>query len=118
MNKAAGPGKAGHYVLVILLGAAAVSAAPSTQTFKGVVTDDNCFKGDHSHMRMGDTDGECAVACVNAHGSSYMLFDGKTAYTLSDQKAPEKLAGQKVIVVGTLDAKAKTIQVSSIAPQK
>ena len=101
---------------------AALSASPSTSVaaadtaeFRGVVTDDNCENGDHSHMKMGDTEAECTVACINAHGASYVLFDGKTAYTLSDQKSPEKFAGKKVKVVGTLDAGKKIIQVSSIS---
>jgi hypothetical protein len=47
-----------------------------------------------------------------------MLYDGKEAYTLSDQKAPEKFAGQKVAVTGTLDAKTKTIKVDSISAAK
>jgi len=108
--------------LLFLLGVAALSAAPSTirtaadvAEFRGVITDDNCDNGDHSHMKMGDTDAECTVACINAHGASYVLFDGKTAYTLSDQKSPEKFAGKKVKVVGTLDAGKKIIQVSSIS---
>lgn len=69
-------------------------------------------------MRMGPTDAECTVACVNAHGASYVLYDGKNAYTLSDQKTPEKFAGKKVTVAGTLDAKTKTIQVESISAAK
>jgi hypothetical protein len=44
-----------------------------------------------------------------------VLYDGKDIYTLSDQQAPEKFAGQRVTVVGTLDAKTRTIQVDSIA---
>jgi hypothetical protein len=36
------------------------------------------------------------------HGSKYALFDGKAAYVLSDQKAPEKSASQKVKITGTL----------------
>src|SRR5262245_51081457 len=105
-----------------LLGVAALSAAPSRITtaadvveFRGVIADDNCANGDHSHMKMGDTDRECTIACINAHGASYVLFDGKTAYTLSDQKSPEKFAGERVKVVGTLDASKKTIQVTSIS---
>jgi hypothetical protein len=101
-------------LLVSLVGVALLAAAPATQTFSGVVTDDNCANGDHSHMKMGDTDAECTTACIEAHGASYVLFDGKNAYTLSDQKTPEKFAGKKVTVVGTLDAKTKTIQVISI----
>ena len=66
-------------------------------------------------MRMGPTDAECTKACVDVHGASYVLYDGKQAYTLSDQKTPEKFAGKKVIVSGTLDAKTKTIHVDSIA---
>jgi len=37
---------------------------------------------------------------------------------LSDQKTADQWAGLKVTVVGTLDAKTKTIQVQSIAPAK
>jgi hypothetical protein len=47
-----------------------------------------------------------------------VLYDGKAAYSLSDQKTPEKFAGKKVTVKGTLDAKTKTIQVDSIAAAK
>jgi hypothetical protein len=37
---------------------------------------------------------------------------------LSDQKSPEKFAGKKVTVTGTLDAKTKTIRVDSIKAGK
>jgi hypothetical protein len=102
-------------ILLALAGLAALSAAPARQTFTGVITDDMCPNGDHSHMRMGSTDAECTVACVAAHGALYVLWDGKHSYTLSDQQTPEGFAGQRVKVVGTLDAKGKTIQVESIA---
>jgi hypothetical protein len=46
------------------------------------------------------------------------LSDGKAVYTLSDQTTPEKVAGQKVTVIGTLDAKTKKIQVDSITAAK
>jgi hypothetical protein len=103
------------WILVVI---AALAAAQGQRTFTGVVTDSACATGDHSRMRMGSTDAECTIACVLAHGASYVLFDGQEAYTLSDQKTPEKLAGQKVRVVGTLDAKTKTIRVESIAAAK
>ncbi len=86
--------------------------------FKGVITDDMCANGNHSGMRMGANDAECARACVEAHGAQYVLYDGKAAYVLSDQKTPEKFAGQKVSVTGKLDAKTHTIQVESIAAAK
>jgi hypothetical protein len=104
--------------ILMLLIIASLAAAPGKQTFTGVITDSMCATADHSGMRMGSTDGECTIACVEAHGASYVLYDGKEAYTLSDQKAPEKFAGQKVTVKGTLDAKTKTIQVDSITAAK
>jgi hypothetical protein len=69
-------------------------------------------------MRMGDTDAECALACVDAHGATFVLLDGKVAYGLSDQKTPARFAAQKVTVRGTLDEKTKTIRVESIAAAK
>jgi hypothetical protein len=69
-------------------------------------------------MRMGPTDPECAKACISDHAASYVLYDGKQAYTLSDQRTAEKFVAQKVNVTGTLDAKTKTIQVDSITGAK
>jgi hypothetical protein len=91
---------------------AASSAGP--QTFTGVITDDMCAKGDHSGMQMGPTDAECTRACVSFHEAAYVLYDGKETYRLSDQRMPEKFAGQKVKITGSLDAKTRTIQVSSM----
>jgi len=105
-------------VVLSLFLAAALSAAQDKQTFTGIITDEMCPLGTHSHMRMGPTDAECTRACVASHGSAYVLFDGKSAYVLSDQKTPEQYAAQKVRVTGTLDAKTKTIRVESIAPVK
>ena len=102
-------------LIVCLLAVAALSAQQGKQTFTGTITDDECSRADHSRMRMGPTDAACVRACISAHSASYVLYDGKDAYTLSDQQAPEKFAGQRVTVVGTLDAKTRTIQVDSIA---
>jgi hypothetical protein len=103
-------------LLLSLLAVAALSAAPGKRTFTGVITDDMCAtKAGHATMRMGSNDAECTIACVDAHGSQYVLYNGKTAYWLSDQKAPIQFAGRRVNVVGTLDLKTKTIQVESIA---
>jgi hypothetical protein len=101
-------------IVVVLLLTASLAAAQATQTFTGTITDDMCVTGDHSRMRMGPNDAECTIACISSHGASYVLYDGKTAYNLSDQKTPEKFAGKKVTVTGTLDAKTSTIRVSSI----
>jgi len=104
---------------ILGLAAMAVFAVAADQhTFSGVITDSMCARADHSHMQMGPTDAECTIACVQVHDASYVLFDGKAAYTLSDQKTPEKFAGKKVTVKGTLNAKTNTIQVDSIAAAK
>jgi len=97
---------------------AALAAAPGAHKFTGVITDSMCATADHSRMRMGPTDGECTIACVEAHGALYVLYDGKHGYTLSDQKTPEKFAGKKVTIMGTLDSKTQTIQVESITAAK
>jgi hypothetical protein len=99
-----------------ILTMAAFAAAPQKQTFTGTMTDSICTKADHSQMHMGPTDADCTLACVDVHGAMFVLYDGKnTTYTLSDQKTPRKFAGQKVKVVGTLDASTKIIQVVSIS---
>ena len=108
-------------LIVSLLALACVSApaAQKPQTFVGTITDDMCANKDgHATMRMGPTDADCVRACIAAHGASYVLLDGKEVYVLSDQKAPEKFAAQRVTVTGTLDAKTKTIHVDSIAAAK
>ena len=105
-------------VLFSLFLIVAVSAAQEKQTFTGIITDDMCPLANHSRMQMGPTDAECTKACIAAHGAVYVLYDGKSAYVLSDQKAPEKFAAQRVRVVGTLDQKTKTIRVDSIAAVK
>src|ERR1700756_2333933 len=80
-----------QFVLAVLLAAPAlVQGAPAKQTFTGTITDNGCADANHSHMRMGSNDAECTLACVDAHGASYVLYDGKTTYALSEQKTPEK----------------------------
>jgi hypothetical protein len=104
--------------IIGLLIIAAFAAAPDKRKFTGVITDSMCAQADHSHMQMGPTDAECTTACISIHDAAYVLYDGKQAYTLSDQKTPEKLAAKKVTVTGTLDAKTMTIQVDSIVAAK
>ena len=102
----------------MILAAVAYAAPPGKQTFTGVVTDSMCADGNHKRMQMGPTDAECTKACVSIHGATYVLYDGKASLDLSDQKMPEKFAGQKVTVTGTLDAKAHTVHVESITTSK
>lgn len=105
-------------VTVIVLVVAVLIAAPASRKFTGVITDSMCATGDHSSMKMGPTDAECTKACVSTHGAVYVLYDGKEAWTLSDQTTPEKFAGKKVTVTGVPNAKTETIKVESITPAK
>ena len=105
-------------LILVLFAIALLAAAQRKQTFTGIITDSMCARADHSRMQMGPTDAECTLACISEHDATYILYDGKEAFNLSDQKKPEKFAGQKVTVTGTLDAKTKTIQVDSISAAK
>ncbi len=102
------------HLLVLAFAALSLSAAQDRRTFSGVINDDMCARSGHGSMRMGPTDAECTRACVMLHGALYVLADGATVYYLSDQHTPDAFAGQKVSVVGTLNAKTSTIQVDSI----
>ena len=104
--------------ILSLLAIAVLSAATGKQTFTGTITDSMCTTADHSQMKMGPTDADCTKACVSIHGATYVLYDGKNVYELSDQKTPERFAAKKVTVTGTLDAKTKTIKVDSITAAK
>ena len=99
-----------------LLALVALPAAQGKQTFTGTITDSECSNADHSHMQMGPTDAECTVACVDAHGASYVLYDGKETYALTDQAAAAKFPAKKVNVTGTLDG--KSIKVDKIEAAK
>ena len=103
---------------IVVILALAGMFGQGTRTFTGVVTDSMCSTADHAQMRMGPTDAECVTACISEHGATYVLYDGKNVYELSDQKTPEKFAARKVTITGTLDAKGKAIQVGSIRPAK
>jgi hypothetical protein len=104
--------------IAVLLAIVTLSARLGGAMFTGVVTDDMCAKADHSKMRMGSTDAECANACVSAHGADYVLHDGKKTYALTGAQNLEEFAGRKVDVLGELDSKTLTIKVESIALAK
>jgi len=104
--------------MVLVLVLTGLSAAQSRQTFTGVITDSVCSTADHSQMQMGPTNAECVTACLSEHGATYVLYDGKKVYELSDQKTPERFAARKVKIIGALDARGKTIHVSAITAAK
>jgi hypothetical protein len=105
-------------LVLVFLVIAGLEPAQSKRTFAGSITDSMCAAADHSRMRMGPTDAECSLACVDAHGAAFVLYDGKTVFELSDQKTSEKFAGKKVTVTGTLNAETRSIRVDSIVAAK
>ena len=92
--------------LAALLIAGAIAAGAASQTFTGVITDSMCGK-DHAMMKV-TPDSKCVLECVKSC-SKYALYDGKNVYVLSDQKTPEKFAGQRVKVTGTLFEKTRMV---------
>ena len=89
------------------------------KTIVGYISDKMCGL-DHKAMKMGD-DKTCTLKCVDG-GANFILADRaqKVVYALDDavrEKARE-FAGQKVMVTGQVDAKAKTIHVTKIEAAK
>ena len=94
-------------------------AAPKSQTFTGEIMDSQSANmGSHDMMMQKEgikTAKECTAGCIKM-GGKYVLFDAasKTVYQLDDQTKPEKFAGEKVKVKGTLDKDTNTIHVTGI----
>lgn len=111
-------------LIVAVLAGAATAAAPASppkqQTLIGVISDDMCAEAGHASMRMGPTDAECTIACVDGHGALFVLVAGRDVYTLSDQQLPRKFAGQRVRVTGTVETinSGKIFHVKSIVAAK
>jgi Protein of unknown function (DUF5818) len=99
------------------------SAAPESavETFMGEIMDSACAAMG-SHEQMMKSEGaknakDCTLECVKKMGSKFVLYNPatKTTYQLDDQTKPERFAGEKVDVTGTLDSATGTIHVESIA---
>jgi hypothetical protein len=97
----------------ILSGLALSAGAP--QTITGTITDTMC--GAKHNMTKGQADDDCIRACLKG-AREYALYDGKTIWKLSDQKAPARFAAKTVKVTGTVDPKTMTIKVASIEPSE
>ena len=104
-------------IAVIIVSATLAFAAPASQTFTGIITDDLCGNADHKAMNVG-VDEKCVNECVKGMNAKYVLFDGNETYMLSDQKRPAVFAAKKVTVTGILDAKTKIIKVQKIVAAK
>jgi hypothetical protein len=100
--------------LLFMTGTLLLTAAEK-RTFSGVITDTMCG-ANHKPMNVSP-DSKCVLECVKHDKNvKFALYDGKNVYTLSDQQTPEKYAGQKVKITGTLYEKTKILQVDSIEP--
>lgn len=90
------------------------SGAASGQTFAGMITDSRC--GARHPMNSGKTSAECVRSCVR-HGAHYVLVDGEKVYGLQGDPAElEKLAGERVNIVGTLEG--DTIKVKAVTTEE
>jgi hypothetical protein len=86
-------------------------SAPADQTFNGVITDSRC--GARHRKNSGKAPAECTRTCVKG-GAKYVLVDGEKIYDLQGDPAPlERLAGQRVTVVGDLEG--TTIKVKTVS---
>ncbi len=86
--------------------------AASGQTYAGMITDSRC--GARHRMNSGKSSAECVRSCVR-HGAHYVLVDGEKVHALEgDPVQLEKLAGERVNVVGMLEG--DTIKVKAVVP--
>ncbi len=119
--------------LALVSYAASSSTVPSGKdgviTVAGAISDSQCAFNVHSDSRShewmekkgvyGATDDKsCTQRCVKEMGGKYVLVTKKDVYRLDDQVAPERFAGLKVKVTGTLDAKKQTLHVLNIEEDK
>ena len=91
----------------------AASAADGTGQYTGVITDTMCAT---KHTMGISPDSKCVRDCVKSDPKKwkYALLVGNEMYVLSDQQTPEKFAGQKVKVTGSLFEKTKILRADKI----
>jgi len=98
--------------------------AEDPKVFRGEVSDSQCALNVHSLTRshqemlksknMGGTPISCSLYCIKNLGGEFVLAAGKNVYRLDNQDAVREFVGQKTKIIGTLDAKTKTIHVEKI----
>ena len=87
-------------------------AVPQQRVFNGVVTDSACHA---RHTIASKSAAECARECVG-RGSSYVLVAGEGVYRLDGNTGDlDKVAGQRVQILGTLDGRVLTVSSVSAA---
>ncbi|MBL8238495.1 MAG: hypothetical protein JNM66_13810 [Bryobacterales bacterium] len=98
---------------LFILGTAIAAAADNPRAYIGVITDSMCGAKHTMGIRPDD---KCVRECIKNDPKKwkYALLVGTEVYVLSDQQTPEKFAGQKVKVTGTLYAKTKILKTAKI----
>ena len=92
-----------RFAQLLLVAAAGLGA----ETFTGIITDSACVA---NHTMAADS--KCIEECLKLDKTTkYVLFDGKSAYKLSDQETPARFAARRVKVTGKLYEKTGIIKV-------
>ena len=112
----------GLALLIATLGAAAgtvaretgqnADAAPTQQTYEGMITDVKC--GAKHRASIAKSAADCVRVCVHG-GEKFAIVVGDRTYVLDgDPALLKKRAGQRASIVGSLHG--NTITVSAVAP--
>lgn len=96
------------------------------KVFTGEVGDTQCAMNVHSldksHKEMlkvksvGKTAADCTLYCIKNRGGRFVLQNKDKVYRLDKPELVEPYAGQKVRVLGVLDAQSETIEVHRVDP--
>jgi hypothetical protein len=101
-----------------------IAHGQGARVFRGEVSDSQCAMNVHSLTRshqemlkskaMGGTSNSCSVYCIQHLGGVLVLASGKDVFRLDRPDLVHGFEGQKVKIVGTLDAKTNQIHVMKI----
>jgi len=114
-------------VATILLSLTGPSAFGGNETvFTGEIGDTQCAMNVHSldksHKEMlkvkgvGKTAADCTLFCIKNRGGRFVLQYKNKVYRLDEPELVAPYAGQKVRILGTLDAQTETIEIHKIDP--
>jgi len=120
---------AASVVVLALASYALTSGKENVIIVEGSISDSQCafnvHSDSHSHKWMEKQgvygvkdDKSCTLRCAKEMGGKYVLVSKKNVYHLDDQDKPEKFAGAKVKVTGTLDAKQQTLHLLTIEAER
>jgi Protein of unknown function (DUF5818) len=96
------------------------------KVFTGEIGDTQCAMNVHSldksHKEMlkvksvGKTAADCTLFCIKNRGGRFVIQNKDKVYRLDKPELVEPYAGQKVRIIGTLDAQTETIEIRKIDP--